>query len=112
MIMVGDSPFAIGSLLPPMYCEPRAARSILMLMRTRPVLDPPTPLRPHGVGNRPPQPPDALVPRAAARSYKGPEKCDPAEHRTPEQAALFLDDDEEDAAADAADAAAAAKDEF
>ena len=28
-------------------------------------------------------------------SYKGPEKCNPAEHRTPEQAALFLDDDEE-----------------
>jgi len=33
-------------------------------------------------------------------SYKGPEKCNPAEHRTPEQAALFLDDDEEDAAKD------------
>lgn len=30
-------------------------------------------------------------------SYKGPEKCDPAEHRTPEQAALFLDDDEDEA---------------
>ncbi len=46
------------------------------------------------------------------RSYKGPEKCNPAEHRTPEQAALFLDDDEEDAAADEADAAEAAKDEL
>ena len=28
-------------------------------------------------------------------SYKGPEKCNPAEHRTPEQAALFLDDDDD-----------------
>jgi hypothetical protein len=26
---------------------------------------------------------------------QGPEKCNPAEHRTPEQAALFADDDEE-----------------
>ena len=29
-------------------------------------------------------------------SYKGPEKCNPAEHRTPEQAALFLDYDDKD----------------
>jgi hypothetical protein len=45
-------------------------------------------------------PPIALR-RAAASSHgaawlQGPEKCDPAEHRTPEQAALFLDDLEED----------------
>jgi hypothetical protein len=52
------------------------------------------------------------VPCSPHRSYKGPEKCNPAEHRTPEQAALFLDDDEEDAAADEADAAEAAKDEL
>ncbi|EKX34099.1 hypothetical protein GUITHDRAFT_119707 [Guillardia theta CCMP2712] len=30
-------------------------------------------------------------------SYKGPEKCNPAEHRTPEQAALFLDDEDDKA---------------
>ena len=29
-------------------------------------------------------------------SYKGAEKCNPAEHRTPEQAALFMDDPEDD----------------
>jgi len=29
-------------------------------------------------------------------SYKGSEKCNPAEHRTPEQAALFMDDPEDD----------------